>query len=150
MKKELIIACFWLLLSIYLAGASYQLGLGGGGRPGAGFFPFGTALAIGIIALLRLIGINHHTTESTTTTSADEVKKIIYVVAGMLAYALLLDALGFVICTFFLLAFYLKIVAAQRWRLSLIFAVATSLIAHLCFDVLLRAPLPRGLLALLI
>ena len=150
MKKELIIACFWLLLSIYLACASYQLGLGVGGRPGAGFFPFGTALAIGIIALLRLIGISHNATATTTTTTPDEVKKIIYVVAGMLAYALLLDTLGFVICTFFLLAFYLKIVAAQRWRSSLIFAIATSLLAHVFFDVLLRAPLPRGLLGLLV
>ena len=150
MKSHCIIAIFWLLLSVYIAYASYQLGLGTGGKPGAGFFPFGTALAIGAIALLRLSGISHETSEIKTATTGDEWKKIFYVVAGMLAYALLLDSLGFVITTFLLLAFYLKYVAAQAWRLSVSFAVIAALSAHLFFDVLLHAQLPRGLLALLI
>ena len=68
----------------------------------------------------------------------------------MLAYVLLLESLGFAISTFLLLAFYLKWVAAQAWRLSVSFAVLAALGAHLFFDVLLRAQLPRGLLALLI
>lgn len=150
MKRESIIASFWLLLSIYVAYASYQLGLGAGGKPGAGFFPFGTALAIGAIALLRLIGVNRDAVETKPATSSSEWRKIIYVVAGMLAYALLLDSLGFAISTFLLLAFYLKYVAAQAWRLSVSFAVIAALGAHLFFDVLLHAQLPRGLLALLI
>ena len=148
MKKATVISCFWLLLSIYVAYTSYQLGLGGGGRPGAGFFPFGTALAIGVIALLRLIGVNQDAAETKIAMTKDEWKKIIYVVAGMLAYALLLDPLGFALCTFLLLAFYLKFVAAQPWRLSFGFAVVSALGAHIFFDVLLRAQLPRGLLAL--
>ena len=149
MKKESIISCFWLLLSIYLAYASYQLSLGSGARPGAGFFPFGAALAIGVIVLFRMIGVSPERGEATIATSTLEWKKITYVVAGMLAYALLLDSLGFAICTFLLLAFYLKIVATQTWRLSLVFAGGTSLLAHVFFDILLRAQLPRGLLALL-
>lgn len=149
MKRESIITCFWLLLSLYLAYASSQLGLGNWGRPGAGFFPFGAALAIGIIAVFRLIGVSPAQREATIATSTLEWKKIISVVAGMLAYALLLDAVGFAICTFLLLGFYLKIVATQPWQKSLIFAAVTALGAHLFFDVLLRAQLPRGLLAFL-
>lgn len=150
MKRQSIIAIFWLLLSFYVAYASYQLGLGTGGKPGAGFFPFGAALAIGAIALLRLIGVNREAVEAMPATSTGEWRKIIYVVAGMLAYALLLDSLGFAISTFLLLAFYLKCVAAQAWRLSVSFAVIAALSAHLFFDVLLHAQLPRGLLVLLI
>ena len=149
MKIDSIIACFWLLLSLYLAYASYQLGLGSAGRPGAGFFPFGAALAIGIIAIFRLIGVSPVQRETMLATSTLEWKKIIAVVAGMLAYAVLLDDVGFAICTFLLLAFYLKIVAAQPWQKSLVFAAVTALGAHLFFDVLLRAQLPRGLLAFL-
>jgi len=149
MKRDSIIAIFWLLLSFYLAYASYQLGLGTGGRPGAGFFPFGAALGIGIIALFRLIGVSPTQAETSMATSGREWKKILAIVAGMLAYALLLDVLGFAICTFVLLAFYLKIVATQPWRNSLAFASAAAVGAHLFFDVLLRAQLPRGLLALL-
>ncbi len=149
MKRESIIAIFWLLLSCYIVYGSYQLGLGTAGRPGAGFFPFGMALAIAVIALLRLTGVNRDATVSKKATSADEWRKITCVVAGMFAYLLLLDPLGFALSTFLLLAFYLKLVAAQPWQRSLIFAASTALGAHLFFDVLLRAQLPRGLLALL-
>ena len=55
MKKEIIIAAFWLLLALYLSVAADKLGLGAFGRPGPGFFPFGAALAIAVIALFRLI-----------------------------------------------------------------------------------------------
>jgi hypothetical protein len=68
----------------------------------------------------------------------------------MLAYALLLDVLGFSLCTFLLLAFYLQIVALQRWTLSLGFALAAALASHLFFDLLLNAQLPRGILASLL
>ena len=64
MNRQSIIGFFWLLLSFYVAYASYQLGLGTGGKPGAGFFPFGAALAIGAIALLRLIGVNRDAVET--------------------------------------------------------------------------------------
>ena len=67
MKRHSIIAIFWLLLSLYIAYASYQLGLGTGGKPGAGFFPFGTALAIGAIALLRLSGVSHEQSDTKTS-----------------------------------------------------------------------------------
>jgi len=151
MKSRCIIAIFWLLLSSYVAYASYHLGLGTGGKPGAGFFPFGAALAIGAIALLRLSGVgNDAASDIKRATSGDQWQKIFFVVAGMLAYAFLLDSLGFAISTFLLLAFYLKYVAAQAWRLSVSFAVIAALGAHLFFDVLLHAQLPRGLLALLI
>jgi hypothetical protein len=64
----------------------------------------------------------------------------------MAAYAFLLEPLGFAVCTFFLMAFYLKIIALQRWQLSLGFALAVALVAHLFFDLLLNAQLPRGIL----
>jgi hypothetical protein len=41
---------------------------------------------------------------------------------------------------------YLKIIALQRWQLSVGFALAVALLAHLFFDLLLNAQLPRGIL----
>jgi putative tricarboxylic transport membrane protein len=147
MKRELIISGFWLLLSCFGSIASYKLGLGAGGRPGPGFFPFGAAIAIGIIALVRLLRAQREAAIATFATTASEGRKIACVIAGMLAYALLLDVLGFSICTFLLIAFYLQIVALQRWTLSLGFALVVALVSHLFFDVLLNAQLPRGILA---
>lgn len=149
MKQQSIIAAIWLLIAGYTAYASYQLSLSAGGRPGAGLFPFVTALGIGLIALLRLVGANRDGSEAKPAASPDQWRNIFAIIAGMVAFALLLDSLGFAICTFLLLAFYLKIVAAQPWQRTLIFAGATAVGAHLFFDLLLHAPLPRGLLAFL-
>jgi putative tricarboxylic transport membrane protein len=146
MKRELVISGVWLLLSCYGSIASYKLGLGAGGRPGPGFFPFGAALAIGVIALVRLLRAQREAASAAFATTASEWRRIACVIGGMLAYALLLDVLGFSICTFLLLAFYLQIVALQRWTLSLGFALAVALASHLFFDLLLNAQLPRGIL----
>jgi putative tricarboxylic transport membrane protein len=145
MKKEIIICGFWLLLSLYLAIESHRLGLSAGNRPGPGFFPFGAAIAIGVIAAIRLLkNVRRASAEVSESTGAGEAPLVLAVIAGMVAYAFLLDALGFFICTFLLVAFYLKVVAARSWRASVSFAAAVALVSHLFFDLLLNAQLPRG------
>jgi|SRR5262245_24958713 len=148
MKKELIICGFWLLLSFSLSVESYRLGLSTGNRPGPGFFPFIASLGIGLIAAFRLISQfrKKPLPDHSEPGKVGEAKLVVYVVAGMLAYAFLLESLGFLLCTFLLVAFYLKIIAVRRWLSTLSFAFAVALTSHLFFDVLLRAELPRGLL----
>ena len=150
MKKELIISAFWLLLALYLTNAAYRLGLGVVGRPGPGFFPFGAAIAIGSIAFFRLMRAQSEAPAATLATTPSEWRKIACVIVGMAAYAFLLEPLGFALCTFLLVGFYLKIIAIQPSKLSFGFAVAVALAAHLLFDVLLSAQLPRGVLASLL
>ncbi len=136
------------MLSLYLAIESHRLGLSTGNRPGPGFFPFGAAAAIGIIAGVRLVKNSRRraAAEVAESVGGGEAHLVLAVIAGMLAYVLLLDVLGFLLCTFLLVAFYLKVVAAQAWRVSASFAAAVALLSHLFFDVLLNAQLPRGLL----
>jgi len=148
-KKEIIIATFWLLFGLYLSVAASELGLGTFGRPGPGFFPFGAAIAIGLVALPRLLRVRGQTPSATLATPGSQWRKIACIIVGMAAYGFLLEPLGFALCTFLLMTFYLKIIALQRWRRSLGFAVAVALLAHLFFDTMLNAPLPRGVLDLL-
>jgi hypothetical protein len=145
-KRETAISIFWLLLALYLCVAAYKLGLGAAGRPGPGFFPFGAAMAIGVIALLRTARARSEKPPATLATTGSEWRKMACVIFGMAAYAVLLQRLGFALCTFFLIAFYLKIIALQRWQLSLGFAFAVAMLAHLFFDLLLNAQLPRGII----
>ena len=123
MKREIIICSFWLLLSCSLSLESYRLGLSTANRPGPGFFPFIAAIAIGLIAAFRLVNsIRKSSPDNNSELAiAGEAKLVLYVIAGMMAYAFLLDLLGFFFCTFLLVAFYLKVIAAHRWlsRLSL-------------------------------
>jgi putative tricarboxylic transport membrane protein len=146
------VCSFWLLLSFYLSIESYRLGLTTANRPGPGLFPFIAAVGIGLIAAARLIQSIRKSLpdENAEAGTAGEMRSVLYVIAGMLAYAFLLQSLGFIFCTFLLVAFYLKLIAARRWPVTLIFAAAVALVSHLFFAGLLNAELPRGLLDWLI
>ena len=148
MKKETVICGLWLLLSIYLCVESYRLGFRTANRPGPGFFPFIAAAGIGMIAAVRLVGSlqAEMSAENSDFGIAGEGKLVLYVIAGMTAYAFLLEPLGFFLCTLLLVAFYLKVIAGRGWPLTLIFAFAVALTCHIFFDVLLKAELPRGVL----
>ena len=152
MKREIIGCTFWLLFSFYFAIESYRLGLSVAHRPGPGFFPFIATLGIGLIAAWRLIQNvrNGALDDSADAGMRDELGLVACVIAGIIAYAVLLDTLGFLVCTFMLVAFYLKVIAARRWLVSLCFAAAVALTSHFFFDVLLKAELPRGLLSWLL
>jgi putative tricarboxylic transport membrane protein len=147
-RKEIGLSGFWLVLSLYLAIESHRLGLSTGNRPGPGFFPFGAAAAIGILAAFRLLKNFRRSAAAEVAESAGtgEAHLVLAVIAGMVAYVFLLDILGFLLCTFLLVAFYLKVVAARAWRVSASFAAAVALLSHLFFDFLLNAQFPRGLL----
>ena len=152
MKREIIVCSFWLLLSCYLSVESYRLGLSTANRPGPGFFPFIATIGIGLIAAFRLIHSirkklpDNHSEQGV----AGEARLVLCVIAGMIAYAILLEPLGFLVCTFLLVAAYLKIIAARRWLVTLSFAAAVALGSHFFFDALLKAELPRGVLGWLV
>jgi putative tricarboxylic transport membrane protein len=118
----------------------------GGAGCGPGFFPFGAAIAVAVITSIRLLRARNQEAPVILATRPSEWRKIGCVVFGMAAYAYLLDSLGFALCTFLLMLLYLKIIALQRWQLSVGFALAVALLAHLFFDLLLNAQLPRGIL----
>jgi putative tricarboxylic transport membrane protein len=152
LKREIIVCGFWLLLSFYLSFESYRVGLSTANRPGPGFFPFIATAGIGLIAVFRLIhrirrppADNHF-----APGIAGEARLVLYVIAGMIVYAFLLDLLGFLFCTFLLVAFYLKVIATRPWLVTVSFAAAVALASHFFFVVLLKAELPRGLLSGLI
>ena len=208
MKKEFLAAGFWLLFSAYTSLEALRLGLGNGNKPGPGFFPFGAAIAIGIIALSRLLrargetpstnmaggSVTNETNKAPRSKaprylceilrspstllaySAEAVasaakagrqgcggfsspsssqqaarysakeNKILWAGGGLLAYALFLESLGFLLCTFILNALFLKAVAGRSWLTTLSFALSVALAAHLIFNVALRAQLPSGIL----
>jgi len=152
MKREIIICSFWLLLSFYLSVESYRLGLSTANRPGPGFFPFIATIGIGLIAVFRLVNSIRKSSpdENSKLGLAEEARLVVCVVAGMIAYAFALNLLGFLFCTFLLVAFYLKVIAARGWLVTLSFAATAALASHFLFDVLLKADLPRGLLSWLI
>lgn len=68
------------------------------------------------------------------------------ILAAILAYALTLEKLGFLINTFFFVFLMLKVVQPQTWKTSIIAALISAVAADVIFNVVLRAQIPTGIL----
>ncbi len=71
------------------------------------------------------------------------IARLVAVVGALIAYALLVDTVGFFATAFvFLVVLLLAFGAPRRWIAPL--AIATTLLLHFLFYTLLRVPLPWG------
>ena len=149
MKKDILSSLFWLLFAIYYTAQSYRLGLGHWGMPGPGYFPFGAGLIFGVLALcvtvssIRRSPQGEHPKETSERLQWENVALIL---GGMLVYILIFKKAGFVIATFLLVLFFIRIIARERWFYSFLVSVSITVAFHVFFDILLNAQLPMGLL----
>jgi putative tricarboxylic transport membrane protein len=136
---------FWLVFSIYIAVESYRLGLGKWDDPGPGYFPFGAALLFGCMAFVVFVrSLNIGPVSKTDTGQRYRWQNVILVLIAMVLYTLLLNSIGFVLCTFLIVVFFVKVVALRRWTSSIMMALYMSIGAYLLFSFFLKAPLPKG------
>ncbi len=146
--KDIFSALFWVLFATYAAIKSYDFGLGAWSLPGPGSFPFGAALVVGIISLVFLFQTLQKGASKEVPTSFQKGRwqNVALSLAAMAVYVFLLKSVGFVFCTFLLVGFFVRIVARQRSFSTFILSLSITLGAHLLFNVLLGAQLPRGIL----
>jgi putative tricarboxylic transport membrane protein len=71
---------------------------------------------------------------------------VVYALAGILVYALIFEWLGFILSTFLLVTFLLRLLNPRTWWTTLLTAGVISLSAYAVFDVLLKSGLPKGVL----
>ena len=109
--------------------------------------PFLTGLAI---CFFSGIGLIHATLRKKRGEGwAPLLKGVIWmnafvILLSLLAYALLLKPLGFVITTAGFIAFLLRVISPQRWSVVIACSILTALGSYLIFEVWLKAQLPKG------
>ena len=149
-KSELIVAgvCIGLGLGIFSGG--YLLGFGGLHSPGAGFFPFFIGTAIIILSFLHII--NHALLSKGNKESViswPDKKGFVQVgkvFLSLVIYALCLEHLGFLLCTFLIMLYLLKFIGRKQWFASIFVSISIAFSSYFIFDTLLRLGLPRGFL----
>ena len=153
MKKDFWGSLFCLLFGIFFTVESYRFDLGKWGKPGPGYFPFGAGLLFAIISLSVFIKTMRKPPSSETPSlSSDRFhwQNIVLVALGMLAYSLLLKKIGFTLCTFGLVVFFIRLIARKSWFNSIVTGLVIAIVFHVFFNILLNAQLPRGILGYLI
>ena len=139
---------FWLVIGLAIAGYSVKYGLGTFSTPGPGFLPFVSGAAMVLLALVVFF--------QQFSKSAGETLKslwahtrwptVVMVMASLVAYAVLLRPLGFLVDTFVLTAFLLRVMEPMDWKKVLAGATGATLGSYAIFQLWLEAQLPAGFL----
>ena len=123
------------------------------GFPSAGFFPFITGVILAFLALIQVVGV--FTAGKAGEDKAedffpqqDSVKRLLITLAILFLYAIALEYVGFLITNFLFMVLLLRGLEPQGWKTVLVTAFLTSISCYVLFDILLKVPVPRGILGI--
>jgi putative tricarboxylic transport membrane protein len=146
-KKDSISAFFWLSLSGLILKEGSQIPFGTLSHPKPGFFPFIIGIILGILSMV-LLGrslLKGEAQEVKFLTSRGGWGRVGLALGSLLVYYLILESIGFLIASFFLVFVLIKFMEPQKWIYSASVSAAISLGAYLLFQLILKANLPLGI-----
>jgi putative tricarboxylic transport membrane protein len=142
MSRDLTGALFWLAIAIFFSIEGFtHLKLGTLHQPGPGFFPFWAGVALGLLSLISLFNSLRKTDK--LSLSGIKSSKLLLVTGAVLAYLLLLEALGFLTVTFLFL-FLLFRIEYRGWAFSAVLALVGAVSSYVLFQLWLKTQLPAG------
>jgi len=149
-KYDQMSSLVWLLFALYICLESIRLPLGSWRDPGAGFLPLGSGIFLGFLSIVSYLQAHLSRSEDVRDSwySKERWKNLILVLAALLAYAIFLEILGFLLGTFLLLIFLFRGIEPQRWAVAIGGSALASFLSYAVFELWLRTQLPKGILGL--
>ncbi len=138
----------WFLIGFGIASYAIKYGLGSVSNPGPGFVPFLAGMALAGLSLVVFF-------QQFSKRGKERVKDLwiktnwptmLMVMAALVAYTALFTFLGFLLDTFLLIAFLLRVMEPMSWKKVLAGSVGTALASYAIFQLWLQAQLPSGIL----
>lgn len=138
---------FWIAFSVAVAIESWRLKLGTFHKPGPGFFPFWTAVLLGLLSVISLTkSFKEKREPSPGIWARVNFLKLGLLLVVLFLYAILLNTIGFLPGTLFLLFFLFRATEPYNWKKVLFASLLTVAATYVVFVVLLECQLPRGFL----
>lgn len=145
-RDEAITAIVLLAFSGYMIVESLSMPIRSEYAPGPGMFPLGLGILLAVLSLALLWdGINPRKKDKAS--KLQNRRGLIasgLLMLGLVAYALLIRPLGYVITTFLLVLYLMGFVARDKVKTTVLTAVGVTLLLFLIFDVALGVHLPKG------
>jgi putative tricarboxylic transport membrane protein len=140
---------FLIIFSGAVIREALDLEVGTPTNPGSGFMIFGTAVVLGVLALLQFL--KALVSRAQADQAPEEIRRwrIVAVIGVNILYIVLLEPVGFLLCTFLLLSFLFQVYEKGKWAWAVGGAAATSLLTYVIFSRLLQLNLPKGLIPFL-
>ena len=135
-------------LAAYVLFESTKLKSGTFRMPQTGFFPRILGVLLILLTLVELIRALRQPASADTPgkIASDGWIRIGATLVTAFGFALVLERLGFLLATFFLMVLLLRAIEAPRWSKVFIVSLVTSLLSYGLFAWLLGVPLPAGIL----
>jgi putative tricarboxylic transport membrane protein len=150
MRSDTAVAAIMLALAGYILLAASALPFGTLRMPQTAFFP--QILAV-LLAILSLVLLAQSLAGTIVRLDPDRIDpagwfRIGATVAALSVFALVLESLGFLLSTFFLMVCLLCALETRSWGKVIAVALATALVTYAIFALLLGVPLPTGVLGI--
>jgi sterol desaturase/sphingolipid hydroxylase (fatty acid hydroxylase superfamily) len=151
------ITLVWIALGVFVAAYSFKLGVGNLRSPGPGFFPCLLGVIICCLALYKLITefmahakATDKDKEAVPTEEGmpSRVSKLVSIALTLLAYALLLEWLGYIIVTFLAMILLLRFSGYTSWMRIIAYSVIIAGVSYFIFHYL-GVMFPPGVLSYL-
>ena len=139
---------FWLVIGLAIALYSMKYGLGKFSSPGPGFMPFLSGLILAGLALVVFLQqLSKGGKEKLRDLWARKNWSTIMMVMGALVlYTIFFRFFGFLLDTFLLTAFLLRVMEPLSWKKVLAGAMGAAVGSYAIFQLWLEAQLPKGFL----
>jgi putative tricarboxylic transport membrane protein len=138
---------FLMIFSGAVIHEALDLEVGTPTNPGSGFMIFGTAVVLGVLALLQflkpLLSREQHAGQEPEKI---HLGRIIGVIGANILYIVILEPVGYLLCTFLLMCFLFQVYEKGKWASAIGGAAATSLLSYVIFSRLLQLNLPKGMI----
>jgi putative tricarboxylic transport membrane protein len=142
---------FWIVIGGVICVLSLRFGLGSFRAPGPGFVAFLSGILIGGMGVIMIFSKSLSMVLEKTSRSekqgfsAASLKRLVYTMIFLIAYAVLMDPLGYILSTFLVMFGLFFEWKKKNWFWSAFFSVAVSLLSYLVFEVWLHCELPHGI-----
>ena len=148
-QKDIISGSFLLILGFFVIFNSACLDVGTLSDPGPGLIPLmpGIILSILAIALILRSCLHKKGSDNDKEAVADGLKcrpVVVITLAVMLAFALLLQYLGFVVTSILMMLFLFKVIGHHSWMRSILGATSSVGVCYMVFKVWLTVQFPNG------
>jgi putative tricarboxylic transport membrane protein len=134
-----------VLLAIPVVAASWGYGLGSPNSPGAGFWPLLIALTMAGLGLSLIL---RPSPDETAPSGTSRWGKFGISLGTLAFYVVALEPLGYLLTTAVMLFGQLRWVESRSWRSSAGIAIVTAAVSLILFRILLKVPLPGGVIPL--
>jgi putative tricarboxylic transport membrane protein len=140
------------ILAVGMIWAALGLPYGNIHNPGPGFFPLWLGVILGGMSIALFVQTTRGKESERTLQEIleEDVRwgKVLLVLGALILFGFLMDTIGFLIVTFFLMIALLRFIEPQSWKVVIGWALAGSVGSYLIFEVWMKLRLPKGFLGI--